>query len=307
MSLNLHHLRLFAAVVEHKGFTRAAAALRLSQPAISKSLSELERQIGLPLLERSGRATHLTEAGRALYTRAREIFGLEQAAEQELRELRGLERGLLRVGASTTIATYLLPEMLGRFHSQHPRVAIRTSSANTRAIARMLLEWRIDVALIEGPVSHPRIEVLSWREDELVVIAAHDHPILSAGQVTIQALAEETFIVREPGSGTREVTQRALAERGVTLNRTMRIGGTEAIKHAVAARLGLAIVSKTAAADQLALGRIAVVPVTGLRIRREFTQIRLRGRTPIGAARAFEALLQSSADPGVADASGDPG
>src|SRR6059058_2213498 len=108
MALNLHHLRLFAAVVEHGGFTKAAGVLRLSQPAISKSLNELERQLNVPLIDRSGRGIRLTDAGRTLYGRAQELFGVEQVAERELREARGLERGVLRVAASTTIATYLL-------------------------------------------------------------------------------------------------------------------------------------------------------------------------------------------------------
>src|SRR6185369_10418627 len=175
MSLNLHHLRLFTAVVEHGGFTRAASALRLSQPAISKSLAELERQVGMTLVDRTGRAGRLTDAGRSLYERAREIFGAERAAERELRELRGLERGRLRVGASTTIATYMLPDLLGKYHDSFPRIDIRAASANTRSIATMLLEWRIDVALIEGPVEDPRFEVIPWKRDQLVVISHPTH------------------------------------------------------------------------------------------------------------------------------------
>src|SRR3569623_2046455 len=134
MAINLHHLRLFTAVVKHAGFTKAAEKLNLSQPAITKSLSELERQLNLVLIERAGRTVRLTDAGRTLYARASELFGVERAAEQELRELRGLKRGTLRIAASTTIATYLLPPVLGRFRMRHPRVAIRTASANTRTV-----------------------------------------------------------------------------------------------------------------------------------------------------------------------------
>src|SRR6266545_4786563 len=126
--MNLHHLRLFAAVVDHGGFTKAAAALNLSQPAISKSLKELEAELSLSLIDRSGRTIRLTDAGRSLHARARELFGVERVAERELRELRGLKRGVLRIGASTTIATYMLPPVLGRFHLRHPRVRIQTSS-----------------------------------------------------------------------------------------------------------------------------------------------------------------------------------
>jgi DNA-binding transcriptional LysR family regulator len=304
--MNLHHLRLFAAVVNHGGFTKAAESLRLSQPAISKSLNELERQLNLALIDRSGRSIKLTDAGQTLYARARELFGVEWIAEQELRELRGLKRGVLRIGASTTIATYMLPPFLGRFHLRHPRIRIRASSANTRTVLRMLLESRVDVALVEGPVSHSRVEVQPWRDDELVVICRPDHELLLRGNVDVEMLVREQFIVREPGSGTRDVSARALALHGARLTNSMRVGGTEAIKQAVAAGLGLAIVSRAAAADQLALGKIAVLSVNGLAIRRTLTQIKLRGRVTSAAARELELLLAQGPDDNAADASGTP-
>jgi DNA-binding transcriptional LysR family regulator len=296
MSLNLHHVRIFTAIVEYGGFTKAAQMLRLSQPAVSKSLNELERQLHVALLDRSGKSVALTEAGRTLYARAGELFGVEREAERELRELRGLKRGVLRVAASTTIATYLLPPYLGRFHTRHPGVRIRTTSANTRAVLRALLEFRVDVALVEGPIEHPRVQVVPWRDDELVVIAAPGHPLRADGFVDIHRLADEQFLVREPGSGTRVVTERALAAHGVRLRRTIRVGGTEAIKQAVAAGLGLGIVSRAAAVDQLVLGRIVVLPVRELEIRRTLAQIKLRDRPTTIAGRELEALLADPLD-----------
>jgi DNA-binding transcriptional LysR family regulator len=306
--MNLHHLRLFTAVVNHGGFTKAAASLHLSQPAISKSLNELERQLNLTLLERSGRSIRLTDAGQALYARARELFGVEWIAEQELREIRGLKRGVLRIGASTTIATYMLPPYLGRFHLRHPGIRIRATSANTRTVLRMLLESRADIALVEGPVSHPQVEVQPWLDDELVVISHPQHRLLPRNDVDVGMLVREQFIVREPGSGTRDVSARALALHGVRLTNTMRVGGTESIKQAVAAGLGLAIVSRAAAADQLALGKIAVLSVNGLVIRRTLAQIKLRGRVPTASARELELLLaQGTLEEAAGDASGTPG
>jgi DNA-binding transcriptional LysR family regulator len=303
--MNLHHLRLFAAVVEQGGFTNAARALRLSQPAISKSLNELERQLQVSLIERGGRAVNLTDAGRALYGRARELFGVERVAERELRELRGLKRGTLRVAASTTVATYMLPPVLGRFHMRHPSVRIRATSANTRSVLRLLLESRTDVALVEGPISHEAVDVIPWREDELVVIAHPDHALAKQPDVGVEDLMRETVLVREPGSGTREVAERALALQGVRLKRTMRLGGTEAIKQGVAAGLGAAIVSRAAAADQITLGRIVVVSVRGLQIRRELTQLKLRHRSDSPAARELRMLLDDEARGfSVGDASG---
>jgi DNA-binding transcriptional LysR family regulator len=309
MMINLHHLRLFTAVIDNAGFTKAASALRLSQPAISKSLNELEKQLNVKLLDRSGRSVRMTDAGRTLYDRATELFGIERVAEQELREIRGLKRGVLRIGASTTIATYMLPQVLGRFHLRYPRIRIQTTSANTRSVLRMLLAFKVDAALVEGPVSHSRVEVRPWREDELVVIAAPDHPLCSRDAVNVETLADQTFLVREPGSGTREVSERALAVHGVRLTRTMRVGGTEAIKHGVAAGLGLAIVSRAAAADQLALRKIAVVRVQGLAIRRAFSQLVLRGSSLTPAARELGVLLDQEAGSHlpIGDASGDSG
>lgn len=296
MPINLHHLRLFTAVVDHGGFTRAAKQLNLSQPAISKSLTELERQLHVRLIDRSGRSVRLTDAGQALHTRARELFGVEKLAERELREIRGLKRGRLRIAASTTIATYMLPSVLGRFHRRRPSVRLSATSANTRAVARLLLESRVDVALVEGPVTHERIELVPWKEDELVVIAPHDHPLLAAKTVAPADLERWEFLVRERGSGTREVSERALAAHGVRLRRTIRVGGTESIKQGVVAGLGLAIVSRAAAADQLSLGRIAILPVEGLVIRRTLTRLKLRGRGSTPAARELELLLDEASD-----------
>lgn len=291
MALNLHHLRIFTSVAEQGGFSRAAAALRLSQPAVSKSVRELEREVGAPLFERGGRTPRLTESGALLFARARELFAVERSAEEELRVLRGLEGGVLRVGASTTVITYLLPPYLARFRAAHPDVVLKVASANTRDIARALLERRLDVALVEGPVEDARIQVVSWRDDELVVIGPPDHPLARRRRVALEELARESFIVRERGSGTRRVAERALNERGVTLRVGMQLASTEAIKQAVVAGLGLAIVSRAAIADQLALGRLAVIPLRDVSLHRALTELRLSGRVPTAAAVAFRSML----------------
>jgi DNA-binding transcriptional LysR family regulator len=293
MALNLHHLRVFAAVAEQRGFSRAAAAQHISQPAVSKAVRQLERRIGVPLLERAGRASRLTAAGEQLAARARELFAVETAAEEELRALRGLEAGSLRVGASTTVATYLLPPILARFHDVHPAIALRVVSANTRAITRALLERRLDIALVEGPVEHPRVWAWRWRSDELVLIAPPDHQLVSRRSVDVHALAAERFVVREPGSGTREVAERALAKSGVRPAVGLQLGSTEAVKQAVAAGLGLAIVSRYAAEDQLALGSVALVRLRGVELRRTLSELRLEGRKPSAPAAAFAEFMRA--------------
>lgn len=293
MSLNLHHLRVFAAVAEQRGFSRAAAALHLSQPAVSKAVRQLEREVGVPLVERAGRASRLTAAGEKLAARARELFAVETTAEEELRALRGLEAGSLRVGASTTIATYMLPPILARFHDAHRAIALRVVSANTRAITRALLERRLDIALVEGPVEHPRIQARRWRSDELVLIAPPDHRLVSRRGVSARELLTERFVVREQGSGTRDVAERALSKHGVHPAVALQLGSTEAVKQAVAAGLGLAIVSRYAAEDQLALGRIALVRLHGVELGRALTELRLEGRRPSAPAAEFVKFLRA--------------
>ena len=291
MTLNLHHLRIFARVAEQGGFSRAAAVLRISQPAVSKSVAELERQLGATLLDRTGRTTTLTDAGAVLFTRARELFAVEQSAEEELRTLKGLEGGVLRIAGSTTVVNYLLPAYLARFRDAYPRVTLRVASANTRDVARAMLGRRVDIALVEGPVDHDRLETLPWREDELVVIAHPAHALAHRRRLRLADLSDASFIVRERGSGTRRVAEEALAGHGVTVNVGLELASTEAIKQAVASGLGLAIVSRAAIADQVALRRIVVLPLANVSFARTLSELRLLGRAPSAAAVAFRKIL----------------
>jgi DNA-binding transcriptional LysR family regulator len=294
MALSLHHLRIFSRVAELGGFSRAAEALHLSQPAVSKSVRELERQLQVTLFDRSAGAHRLTDAGAALLVRARELFAVERTAEEELRRLRGLEAGVLRIGASTTIATYLLPTYLARFRDAHPDVVLRVATANTRDVALALLERRVEVALVEGPVDDPRLSVLPWRSDDLVLIAPPHHALAKKRRVTPADLATAPFIGRERGSGTRRVAEAALASRGISLRIALRLSSTEAIMRAVAAGLGVAIVSRAAIEDQVSLGRIVVLRLRGLAFPRALSELRLAGGAQSPAAAAFRFVLRTS-------------
>lgn len=292
MSLNLHLLRLFDAVARHGSFSRAAEELHVSQPAVSKGVREFEAQIAAPLFERGPGGVRLTEAGEVMVRHAQAVFAAERAAEEDLAALRGLAAGLLRIGASTTVATYVLPALLGRFHRDHPRVELRLTSANTRTITELLLRRELDVAIVEGPVNDPAIRVTHWREDVMVLVAAPTHPLARrARAVPASALASEIFLVREDGSGSGEVVDAALRARGVTPRQRLEVGSTEAIKQVTMAGLGIAMISAAAAADQIALGKLAVLPVQDFVIRRDFNRLSVPGRQPGPAARAFDALL----------------
>ena len=292
--LNLHLLRLFAAVAQHGSFSRAATALHLSQPAVSKGIREFEGQVGTALLTRGVGGVRPTEAGQRLLARAQTLFAVERVAEEELESFRGLQRGTLAIGASTTIATYLLPPLLGKFSRQHPAIELRLTSANTRHIAEALLAHELDIALVEGPTHEFNLITRPWRSEEMALIAAPGHRLLQLGpEVMLKALESEIFLMREPGSGTREVVAAALASRGIQPHRVMEIGSTEAIKQMVAAGFGVAIVSAAAAADQIALGRVVIVKPARFTVQRMLTRLSLAGRPASAAAAAFDRLLDS--------------
>jgi DNA-binding transcriptional LysR family regulator len=294
MAINLHLLRMFVAVVEQGGFSPAALTLNISQSAVSKGVRELEGQLGGPLLERR-EGMRPTETGAVLLRHAQKLFSAERSAEEELRALRGLTQGELRLGASTTVATYMLPPLLGAFHAAHPQIKIRLTSQNTRQIADRLLAREVDIAVVEGPVDDPEIEAKTWRIDEMALIAAPKHSLVRKGPIDPEALGRMTLLVREPGSGTREVVAAALEQAGVHPGETIEIGSTEAIKQLVAAGFGVAIVSLAAARDQIALGALQPVEMAGLAISRTIHRLRVTGRPLAPAAAEFERMLQGEA------------
>lgn len=295
MPLNLHLLRMFATVIQTGSFSRAAEALHVSQPAISKGVRDFELQIGCRLLDRVPRGVRPTREGQALMRHAEALFTTERAAEEEMRSLRSLGEGSLRIGASTTIASYMIAEHLGIFHNAHPNIDLHIISANTREIANLTIAHDIDIALVEGPVKDETLFAEPWQTDLMELIVGPRHRFATAMEpIEPHALAAETLIVREPGSGSREIVTRALADLGVEPRRTLEIGSTEAIKQAVAAGLGISIVSTSAVGDQIAQGRLKTIGVRGLNIKRQLWQLKIPGRLDAPAALAFEQLLKSA-------------
>jgi DNA-binding transcriptional LysR family regulator len=296
MPLNLHLLRLFATVAKAGSFSKAADILLLSQPSISKGVRDFELQLGCRLLDRTPRGVTPTREGLALLRHADTLFAAERDAEEELRALRSLDSGSLRIGASTTIATYFLPDYLGAFHGRHPSIDLQLASANTRDIAQMMLAHEIEVGLVEGPVEDEGLLAEPWRTDEMVLIAGPHHAF-ARERTAIEPgrIAGEIFIMREPGSGSREVVTQALARLRIDPARTLEIGSTEAIKQMVAAGLGVAIVSAAAAKDQVALGRLKTIEMRNLSIVRTLWKLKAPGRVEVPAATAFERLIAAPA------------
>jgi DNA-binding transcriptional LysR family regulator len=296
MAMNLNHLRIFRAVVEEGSITGAARSLRISQPAVSKQLAELESNVGAALVDRLPRGIRLTAAGELLAEHARRIFTQERTAERELGELLGLHRGRLAVGASTTIGGYLVPRVFGDFRERYPAVTLDLGIGNTHAIQADVLEGRVDIGLTEGFADAEALDVEVFTHDEMVLITGpkgSGGPLDGRDRVDAGELADLPFLVREAGSGTREVIDAALAERGVERRHKMVLGSTEAIKNAVARGLGVAIVSRLTVVLELEVGRLREVPIPDLAIRRALHRLTLRGRKASPAATAFLDLLKA--------------
>ena len=291
MPLNLHLLRMFTAVATHRSFTQAAKALSVSQSAISKGVREFEAQVGTPLLERQRSGITLTVAGTILMRHTVSLFAAERAAEADLRALLGLARGELHVGASTTIGTYIVPQLIRGFQASYPKLELRLTIANTRDIAQRLMAREIDAALIEAPHEETGFTTSPWVVDKLVVVASPSDRLAHKERLTKSDLAGERHIVRELGSGTRAVVEAALSSNGIEPESILEVGSTEAIKQFVVAGLGIAVVSYAAARDQIELGSLVVLSVEGLEIRRPLFRLAIAGRPPSPAAESFDAFI----------------
>lgn len=293
LPLNLNRLRLFLAVVEHGGVTRAAEEVHVSQPAISQAIRALEAELETPLLEHIGRRVAPTEAGELLAGYGRQIFALAEDARHALDDLAGLQRGRLAIGASTTIGIYLLPRLLATYQQRYPGIALSLEVGNTEQMVQLLIDGGRDLALIEGPVDDDRVLARPWREDELVLIAAPGHPLASGGAVSVEALAQAPFLMREPGSGTRDIVTAALAEWGIAPTVLMELGHTEAIKQAVIAGLGISILSRLTVQREITAGLLVTPPLAPGRITRTLQVAMRRDYRPSGAARAMLELLDA--------------
>ena len=291
MALNFNLLRSFVLVADQGSISGAARAGFASQPALSKAIRELEKQVGVPLFERSARGVILTEAGTLLHEHARALFALEAQTETALAALRDVEGGSLRIGATTTLASYVLPPLLGAFRAKFPRVSLSLERDNSRGIEAKLAAYALDVGFIEGLPAHPNLTARAWREDEVALICAPAHPLAARELVWPQELKEQNWIVRERGSGTREWVERALKSFDLPPPGAWEIGSAEAIKSAVAAGLGIAFVSRAAARDQIELGKLRVLRLAEIEIRRPFYRLEVEGRPRSPAAAALEAFL----------------
>lgn len=305
----------FAAVAEHRNISRAAVALHLSQPAVSGQLRQLQDEFGEPLYQRDGRGVRLTPAGEQLASYATRLRDTWRQAHAYRDALRGMESGTLRVGASTTPASYLLPYLIAAFHRRYPDVTLHTTDGNTAEIVGALAS--LDIAMVEGPVGAdlpPDTAVHAWRQDEIVAIMPRTHPLAlaagvgtamaaagvaegagaAAGQIELAALGAHSLVLREAGSGVRQIVERAFARAGVPMRVALEIAGVEGVKEAVRAGMGIGFVSAMSMRHEggaLCLFSLSPEPLT-----RHFSILIPHASAPSRVVERFLALTSDDAD-----------
>lgn len=275
-----HKLKVFCTVAETKSFSKASEIIHLTQPAVSLQIQALEEIYGARLFDRSNNTVVLTRAGNLLYKYAREILALYSSVEKEIGEITGLVKGSLSLGASTTIANYLLPPVISAFRKKYPKIKVNLQVGNTKAVVDFLNSGTIDIGLVEGEIQRQKIVVEKLLVDELVLIMAPVHPWADRRDISISELTQEPFIIREEGSGTRQMIEKNLAKQGLSLQDLMIslvLGSTEAIKSAVEDGMGVSIISAWAAKKEAKFGTLKISTFKDIRFLRNFSLIYPKG------------------------------
>jgi DNA-binding transcriptional LysR family regulator len=287
-------LEVFVAVAQRLSFSAAARELHLSQPSVSQQVAALERELGAQLFERTSRRVRLTAAGAALLGRSGSLLREHADARRAVAAADGRIAGDLAVAASLTVGAYVLPAALARLASRHPELRVRVTIENSEQVAASLLEGRADVGFVEGDLHAPELVVHPLREDELVVVAAAGHRFAAAAEVPLADLVSEPFVLREPGSGTRQVAEAHLRAAGVdpaTLRVVAELSSIDAIKAAVGAGLGVSIVSQSALPRGGSAWGLVARRIEGLRLTRQLAGVTVRGAPPLPATRSLLAAL----------------
>ncbi|MEJ2643680.1 MAG: LysR family transcriptional regulator [Gammaproteobacteria bacterium] len=288
----LHQLRIFDALAQHMSITRTAQMLHLTPPAVSIQVKQLAEAAGQPLVEQVGKKLFLTEAGKAVASACRDVSARMERLVQELAAIQGLEKGTLSVSILTT-AKYFVPQLLGQLSAQHPGIEVSLFVGNRKAILDRLAHNQDDLYILGQPPENLGVVTLPFAPNPLVAIAHPEHPLAGQKNIAPQRLAEEPFIARERGSGTRLGCE-AFFQRHDTAPRVrMELGSNEAIKQTVAGRLGISIIAKITVEAEIARGNLAILDVEGLPLERQWHLVYPEHKVLAPAAQAFKDFLIS--------------
>ncbi len=286
-------LEVFEAIARLGSFTRAAEELHLTQPTASMQIKKLTRAVGLPLLEQVGKRNYLTDAGRALQDFTRELLDHFARFEMTLADMKGLKQGRLKLAVVTT-AKYFAPRLLGPFCQKHPGIEMSLKVSNRERVLERLAENRDDLYILGQPPDELDVVAEPFLKNPLVVLAPAGHPLAGRKNIPLKRLADEPFLLREPGSGTRAATERVFAARGLKPKVRMELGSNEAIKQAIVGGLGVSVLSQHTLALDAPMGQLAILDVEGFPIAREWYVVYPSGKQLSVVARTFLEYLRQA-------------
>lgn len=297
MHWTLQQLRIFESVARQRSFTRAAEELHLTQPAVSIQVKRLEDGIGVPLFEQVGKKIFLTHAGEEVHTAARDVIGRLKGLEGAVADMKGVVAGPLQIAAVAS-ANFFIPHLLGRFLDSYPDVQPQLTVTNRNRVIERLAANQGDFVVMGRVPEDLALVAQPFMENLLVPIAAPTHALCGKEHVPLERLTSEHFLMREPGSGTREATERLFTEQGLTVQTYMELGSSEAIKEGVMAGLGVSVVSLGSISLELEAGRLAVLSVQGFPLRRMWYAVHPQGkRLSLTAATFLKFLLRAGGVP----------
>lgn len=291
--MNLHHLAIFHAIAETGSMSAGAERMHISQPAVSRELKEFERRMGVLLFERMPRGMRLTEAGEMLRDYATRLFEIARMAEAAVRELSEARQGQLSIGASNTIGTYILPHLVARFRHAYPGIRISMFVGNTEQVSQGVSDLRFMLGFVEGPVHMPGLQMEPFSKDEIVPVVSSNHPLNRKKRLRNADLSGQPLLMREPGSGTRELIELCLHRHGILPGGIVEFGNTESIKQAVLHGGGIAWLPRVCTHRELVDGDLVKLPLKRLAIQRWLNVIRRSGGYTAPPAAAFLTLMKT--------------
>ncbi|RTZ99176.1 MAG: LysR family transcriptional regulator [Deltaproteobacteria bacterium] len=261
--INLNQFRIFYYAAKHLNFTRAAEELFISQPAITVQVKAFESACGIRLFKKRGRKIWLTDEGRTLFELARKVFVLEKEIERAVEDMRHLKRGLLRIGTTKAYARYFMPSMLSSFLSKHPEIKIELNEGSSLDMTRSLLDFKNEVAIVARTGDVPGIKYIPFSQEEMTIVLAPDHPFLKQKAISFADLATEPFIMKEIGSGTRQLVDQLFKRENCRPNILMETSNTEFIKQLVQRGDGVSFLVKEVVSLELSEHKLAEMPLNG--------------------------------------------
>ena len=286
-SMDVRGLEVFLSVAKHLNFTRAGEEVHLSQPSVSVRIRQLERDLGSKLFEQLGKRIALTEAGQLLLPYAIRVMAAMDDALHAIDELKGLERGSLRIGASTTPGMYLIPGTIAQFKQQYPKIDVHLAVKDTRQIEEGVIRNEFDFGFVGGHLAGDEVDVLTWIIDHLVLVVPSNHVLARKTLVKVADLRKERFILREPGSATRAAVVNHLQKSDLKVETIMEMENPESVKKAVQSGLGIAFISKFAVETELKAKTLVALRVKGLDINRELKIVYRKDKHLGRAAQTF--------------------